>query len=147
MFDQIPGIAGITGHDDFNFAQAEVVTMPVGAEVNYLGIQIGSNPPTHRYYHSLPHVDGLTGFKVLDDILGDRADALGGANDRFEFGLVGFGSLGSIEVFVLEIVIEFIEEFAPLVVELDLDGRPLRGISRCLGYARGHHRVCLQWGR
>ncbi len=83
--------------------------MPVGAELDDFVVEVGGDAAAEGDDHAFAAIDGLALLEVGDDVVGDGFEALGGADDRFDFGLVGFGLLGAAEVFKAEVFVEFVQ--------------------------------------
>ena len=121
VFDKVAFVGSTGGHDNFDFAAVEVVAVPVGAEFDDGVVEVSSYLPAEGNDHAFAAIGSLADFKVGDDVVGDGFQALGGTDDRLDSGLLGFGLLGSAEVFKTEVFVEFVEQFPPFIVQVYFD--------------------------
>jgi hypothetical protein len=103
VLGEVGAVAGAGGHDNFEGSLVEVVAVPVGAKLDDGGVEVGGDAARQADDHAFACEDGLAGFKVGDDVLGDRLDALLAADQGFNSGPFAFGFLGFVGVIFDEV--------------------------------------------
>ena len=83
-------VAGRAGHHDFHHALFVVPVMPLGPQLADGLVNLKADAPAHAHDHRLAVHDFEARLPMLDQILGDEADALIRADDGFQRRPLGF---------------------------------------------------------